>query len=55
MLNEERVKHMVKLALFETKNGNEELKASSYYKKDYVSFHVLWSLILMSIAFWHVV
>lgn len=51
MLNEERVKHMVKLALYETKNGTEELKASSYYKKDYISLHVLWSLLLVSASY----
>ena len=51
MLNEERVKHMVKLAFYETKHGNEELKTSSYYKKDYISFHVLWSVLLSVIAY----
>ena len=51
MLNEKRVKHMVKLALFETKSGQEELKASSFYKKDYVAFQVLWSIIWMTIAY----
>lgn len=51
MLNEERVKHMVKLALYETKNGTEELKVSSYYKKDYISLHVLWSLLLVTASY----
>ena len=51
MLNEERVKHMVKLALYETKYGEEELKTSSYYKKDYISYHVLRSVLLAVIAY----
>ena len=51
MLNEERVKHMVKLALYETKNGTEELKTSSYYKRDYISVHVLWSLLMITVAY----
>lgn len=51
MLNEERVKHMIKLADYETKGGNEELKISSYYKKDYISINTLWSLIWMTIAY----
>ena len=39
MLNEERVKLMVQLASYEQKEGKEDFKVSSYYKKDYVSFH----------------
>ena len=37
MLNEERVKHMIKLADYETKGGKEEQKITSFYKKDYIS------------------
>jgi len=51
MLNEKRVKHMVKLAFYETTDGKEELKASSYYKKDYITFHILWSSIWVTIAY----
>lgn len=50
MLNEKRVKHMVKLALYESRGGEEEIKASSYYKKDYVSFHVIMSVIWLTVA-----
>lgn len=51
MLNEERVKHMVKLAFYETTDGKEELKAGSYYKKDYINYHVLWSVLWLTIAY----
>lgn len=51
MLNEERVKHMVKLADYESKGGSEEIKISSYFKKDYISMNTLWSLIWMTIAY----
>ena len=51
MLNERRVKHMVKLASYESKNGAEDMKANSFFKKDYVSFNVLWSLIWMTIGY----
>ena len=51
MLNEERVKHMVKLADYETKRGNEEMKISSYFKKDYISMNTLASLVWMTIAY----
>ena len=39
MLNERRVKHMVKLASYESKRGKEDMKINSYFKKDYVSFN----------------
>ena len=51
MLNEERVKRMTKLALYETRGGSEELKISSYFKKDYISMKVLSSVIWLSIAY----
>lgn len=51
MLNEERVKHMVKLAFYEATDGKEELKAGSYYKKDYINYHVLWSVLWLTIAY----
>lgn len=51
MLNEKRVKHMVRLSLYDKKNGEEDLKISSYYKKDYITFHVLSSLIWFTIAY----
>lgn len=51
MLNEERVKHMIKLADYETKGGKEEQKISSYYKKDYISMNIMWTLLWMTVAY----
>ena len=51
MLNEERVKHMTKLAFYEAKGGSEDLKVSFYYKKDYIGFQTFWSIFWMTIAF----
>lgn len=51
MLNEERVKHMIKLADYESKGGSEEIKISSELKKDYISSNVLWSILWMTIAY----
>lgn len=51
MLNEERVKHMIKLADYETKGGKEELKISSYFKKDYISMNTMWTLLWMTVAY----
>ena len=51
MLNEERVKLMVHLASYEEKKGKEDFKVSSYYKKDYVSFHRLATMIWTTIGY----
>ena len=51
MLNEERVKHMIKLADYETKGGKEELKISSYFKKDYINMNTMWTLLWMTVAY----
>lgn len=51
MLNERRVKHMVKLASYESKRGKEDMKINSYFKKDYVSFNVLWTMIWLTIGY----
>ncbi len=51
MLNEKRVKHMVKLASYETKNGSEDMKVSSYFRGDYISFNVLCTLLWATVGF----
>ena len=51
MLNEERIKHMTKLAFYETKGGSEELEISFHYKKDYISFNTFWSGLWFTIAY----
>lgn len=51
MLNERRVKHMVKLASYESKKGSEEIKISSFFKKDYVNFSVVISLLWVTLGY----
>lgn len=51
MLNEERVKHMVKLAFYESKGGSEEIKISSQRKRTYINVNTLLSVIWMTIAY----
>lgn len=51
MLNERRVKHMVKLAAYESKYGERDMKASSYFKKDYISFNMLCSMLWVTLAY----
>lgn len=51
MLNEERVKHMTKLAFYEAKGGEEDLKVGFRYKQDYIAFHTFWSAFWLTIAY----
>lgn len=51
MLNEERVKHMVMLADYEAKGGSEDIKISSYFKKDYINSNTLWTILWVTIAY----
>ena len=50
MLNEERVKMMIKLASYEEGQGKEDFKVNSYYRKDYVSFRTIVTLIWTTIG-----
>lgn len=51
MLNENRIKVMTKMAMYETSQGTEDMKINSYYKKDYVGFKTLISIIWMTLAY----
>lgn len=51
MLNEKRVKHMVKLASYEGKDGADEIKIYSYFRKDYVGYNVLISLLWVTLGY----
>lgn len=51
MLNERRVKHMVKLASYETKYGTEDVKASTYFKNDYISLNLLFTFLWTTISY----
>ena len=51
MLNEERVRHMVKLATYEARHGEEEIKISTIQKKDYVKMQVFISCIWVTCGY----
>lgn len=51
MLNEERIHAMTKLAVFEQEHGKENEIASKFYKSDYVSYQMIWTGIMTTIAF----
>ena len=41
MLDKRKIKLMSELALYEQNQGNDDIKISDYYRKDYVSFHTI--------------
>jgi uncharacterized membrane protein len=51
MLNFKKIRLMTKLAVYEKKDGKEDIHLSKYYKTDYVRFQVLKSIITASIGY----
>ena len=51
MLNEKRVKHMVKLAFYESKEGAEEIRISSQSKRRYIMENTIEAIFWMTIAY----
>ena len=44
MVNEERLHHMIKMAIFDTNQGKECKPMTQYARKDYVSLRMLEAL-----------
>jgi hypothetical protein len=51
MLNTNKVRLMTKLALYETKEGKEDIRLSKYYKTDYVRYQVIKSIICATVGY----
>jgi len=51
MLNNKKIRLMTKLAIFETKEGKEDIRLSKYYKTDYVRLQVLKSIISTTVGY----
>ena len=51
MLNESKVKLMTRMAMYESTQGEEDFKISSYYKKDYRSFHTIATIIWVTVGY----
>jgi hypothetical protein len=51
MLNNDRIRLMTKLALYEDKEGKEDIRLSKYYKTDYVRYEMLKSIIFVTFAY----
>ncbi len=51
MLNKKKLKAMIDLAMYEQKEGREDLAISKYYLKDYITFGILKNILLITIAY----
>lgn len=51
MLNNDKIRIMTKLAIFESKNGKEDIKLSQYYKRDYIRLQVLNTVVFTTIGY----
>lgn len=51
MLNNEKIKLMTKLAVYEQKEGREDIKLSRYYKTDFIRFQILKSIVCVTISY----
>jgi len=51
MLNNDKIRIMTKLAIYESKDGKEDIKLSKYYKTDYVRYQVLKSIVAATFGY----
>ena len=51
MLNNKKIRNMVKLATYENKEGKEDIKMSKYYKSDYVRYNILKTVVSVTVAY----
>lgn len=51
MLNEDKIRLMTKLAIYEQNDGKESIKSNKYYKKDYVGLKMINTAITITIAY----
>lgn len=51
MLNEEKIKLMSRLAMYEQGEGKKEIPMSRYFRSDYIGLHMVKSLIVVTIGY----
>ena len=51
MLDKKRIRLMVRMASYEKTNAKQDLKISSYYKKDYISLNTLITILWITIGY----
>ena len=51
MLNNDKIRIMTKLAIYENKSGKEDIKLSQYYKRDYIRLQILNTIVFATIGY----
>ena len=51
MVNNRKVRLMTKLAIYEKKEGKEDIKLSKYFRRDYVRLHLIYNIIAVTIGY----
>lgn len=51
MLDKKKIRLMSRMAAYDKKNARQDLKISSYYKKDYVSLNTLISILWITLGY----
>ena len=51
MLNNKKIRIMTKLALYEQKEGKEDIRLGKYYKTDYVRLQVLKTVVCVTVGY----
>ncbi|HWT27143.1 MAG TPA: hypothetical protein VN131_04320 [Mobilitalea sp.] len=51
MLNNKKIRIMTKLAIYENREGKEDIHLSKYYKTDYVRYQVLKSILCVTLGY----
>ena len=51
MLNNNKIRLMTKLAVYESKQGKEDIRLSKYYKTDYVRLQILKSIVSATVGY----
>lgn len=55
MVDAEKVKVMTKIAIYEKGDGKKEIPISKYYKRDYVKYNILKTMVFATISYWLIV
>ncbi len=51
MLNEDKIKLMTKLAVYEKRTGKKTMKMTKYFRSDYISWNIIKTALAVTIAY----
>lgn len=50
MLNNDKIRNMTRLALYEQGNGKNDIKISHFYKSDYIRYNILKTIVTVTVG-----